>query len=78
MSTITLMPARSAGSPGLRSICTRTGMRCTTFTQLPDEFCAGSTENSEPLAGAMALHRRLPDVVRISVDATSTGSPGFT
>ena len=28
-------------------------MRCTTFTQLPDVFCAGSTENSEPLFGAM-------------------------
>ena len=28
-------------------------MRCTTFTQLPEVFCAGSTENSEPLSGAM-------------------------
>ena len=31
----------------------RTGMRCTTFTQFPDVFCAGSTENSEPELGAM-------------------------
>ena len=31
----------------------RTGMRCTTFTQLPEVFCAGRTENSEPLLGAM-------------------------
>ena len=29
----------------------RTGMRCTTLTQLPVAFCAGSTENSEPDAG---------------------------
>ena len=28
-------------------------MRCTTFTQLPLAFCAGSSENSEPLAGLM-------------------------
>ena len=31
----------------------RTGIRCTTLTQLPLEFCAGRTENSEPLAGLM-------------------------
>ena len=28
-------------------------MRCTTLTQLPVAFCAGSTENSLPLAGLM-------------------------
>ena len=33
-------------------ISTRSGTRCTTFTQLPDEFCAGSTENSWSVAGA--------------------------
>ena len=27
-------------------------MRCTTFTQLPDEFSAGSSENCDPEAGA--------------------------
>ena len=31
----------------------RTGMRCTTFTQLPELFCAGRIENALPLAGAM-------------------------
>ena len=51
--TTTLMPARSSGSPGARSTFTRSGMRCTTFTQLPEAFCAGSTENSAPLAGEM-------------------------
>jgi len=28
-------------------------MRCTTFTQFPEAFCAGRMENSEPLLGAM-------------------------
>ena len=31
----------------------RTGMRCTTFTQLPEAFCGGSTANSAPVAWAM-------------------------
>ena len=35
----------------------RTGTRCTTFTQLPVAFCGGSTANSAPVAGAMALTR---------------------
>ena len=30
-------------------------MRCTTFTQLPLAFCAGKTENSEPVAGKIAI-----------------------
>ena len=44
MSISALMPARSGGSPGFISTRTRTGIRCTTFTQLPDEFSAGSKE----------------------------------
>ena len=34
-----------------------TGTRCTTFTQLPLEFCAGSSANSALVAGAMVLTR---------------------
>jgi len=29
----------------------RTGSRCTTFTQLPVAFSAGSSENCEPVPG---------------------------
>jgi len=52
------MPARStcACSPGAIS-SSRTGMRCTTFTQLPLAFCAGSTLNSEPELGAIEATR---------------------
>ena len=32
---------------------TRTGTRCTTFTQLPEEFSAGRSENCWSVAGAM-------------------------
>ena len=42
-------------------------MRCTTFTQLPEEFCAGRIENSEPLAGRDAVHHALPDAAGIGV-----------
>ena len=45
------MPERKTAAPGLRVIPMRTGTRCTTLTQLPLEFCAGRTENSELLAG---------------------------
>ena len=31
----------------------RTGMRWTTFTQVPEAFCGGSTANSAPVAWAM-------------------------
>jgi hypothetical protein len=51
MSTTTLIPARSGGALSFVSILSRTGRRCTTFTQLPDEFCAGSTANCAPVAG---------------------------
>ena len=34
------------------SIRTRTGRRCTTFTQLPDEFSAGNREKFWSVAGA--------------------------
>ena len=46
-----LIPSRSGRFFGPETIWIRTGMRCTTFTQLPEEFCAGRMENSEPLAG---------------------------
>ena len=62
MSTVTLMPERSDSPPELRSMRMRTGMRCTTFTQLPLAFCAGRMENSEPLAGAMLC--TVPDHTR--------------
>ena len=47
------MPARNGGSPGCSISRSRTGSRCTTFTQLPEAFCAGSTANSAPVAGLM-------------------------
>ena len=50
--TSTLMPAAGDTSVGPPVILMRTGMRCTTFTQLPEEFSAGSSENCDPEAGA--------------------------
>ena len=47
------MPARSGGSPGRSISRSRTGRRCTTFTQLPDAFCGGRIANSAPVAGLM-------------------------
>ena len=38
---------------GHRRIAMRTGMRCTTLTQLPVAFWGGSTENSAPVAWLM-------------------------
>src|SRR3546814_8622577 len=50
ISTVTLIPARSGG-PVVDSVSwSRTGTRCTTFTQLPVAFCAGRIENSAPVA----------------------------
>ena len=52
------MPARSTGaSAGWPVSSSRTGMRCTIFTQLPLAFCAGSTLNSPPEAGLMEAMR---------------------
>src|SRR6185436_10745950 len=53
ISTTALMPARSVVSAGRSITCRRTGMRCTTLTQLPLAFCAGSTLNSAPVAMPM-------------------------
>ena len=53
ISTVALMPTRSGGSPASLFTSMRTEMRCTTFTQLPDAFCGGSTANSAPVACAM-------------------------
>src|SRR5262245_27860870 len=51
--TLAVMPARNGGSPGCGNSRSRTGRRCTTFTQLPEAFCGGSTANSAPVAGLM-------------------------
>src|SRR5829696_2882557 len=47
------MPARNGGSPGRSISRSRTGRRCTTFTQLPEAFCGGRMANSAPVAGLM-------------------------
>ena len=48
---------RHAGAQGRLALLgisrSRTGRRCTTFTQLPDAFCGGSSANSAPVAGLM-------------------------
>ena len=49
-SASTLMPAAS-GKPPLSSMESRTGRRCTTLTQLPEEFSGGSSEKLEPVPG---------------------------
>src|SRR5262249_39779057 len=50
----TLIPARSGGRRlSLVSTRTLTGMRCTTFTQFPLVFCAGSNANCWAAAGLM-------------------------
>ena len=46
----------------------RTGTRCTTLTQLPVAFCAGSIENSAPVAGLMLSTVAVPLVAGIGVD----------
>ena len=55
----------------------RIGTRCTTLTQLPDAFCAGSTENSVPVAGRDAGDSRLPFTAGIGVDRDAAGAPAF-
>ena len=62
------MPARSCGSPATAGIAMRTGMRCTTLTQLPVAFCGGSTENSAPVAWADARDGAVPFALGIGVD----------
>ena len=46
-----LIPVLSGTSHELPSRLIRTGMRCTTFTQLPEMFSDGNGENAPPLAG---------------------------
>ena len=48
-STVVLMPTRSGGSPSRQATERRTGIRCTTLTQLPLAFCGGNTANSAPV-----------------------------
>ena len=63
ISIAALMPARNGGSSGSAVNAKRTGSRCTTLTQLPEEFWAGRRANSAPVAGLMeattAVHVRL-------------------
>ena len=71
-----LMPVRSAQVRRLRRrACSRTGMRCVTFTQLPVAFCAGSSENSAPVPAPMLVDRRLERPVGIGVEPTSAVWP---
>ena len=76
ISIVALMPARSGGCPARAMISSRTGMRCTTLTQLPLEFCAGSSENSAPVAALMLVTSRLPDDAGIGVDGHGRGLAG--
>ena len=46
--TVALMPVLRASEASASLM--RTGMRCTTLTQLPVAFCAGISENSDPVA----------------------------
>ena len=46
-------PGDQAAAMACRSMAMRTGTRWVTFTQLPLAFCAGSTENSEPVPAPM-------------------------
>ena len=47
----TLIPTRNWGFPGVLVTLTRIGIRCTTLTQLPLVFSAGSSEKLEADAG---------------------------
>ena len=68
-STSTLMPARSGGRfLSLVSTRTRIGTRCTTLTQLPLVFCAGSKREFLRRRRADALDRAVPFDVGIGVD----------
>ena len=46
----------------------RTGTRWTTLTQLPVAFCAGSSENSEPVPAPMLATVAVEGVAGIGVD----------
>ena len=62
------MPARSGGSSGVRSTRTRTGMRCTTFTQLPRGVLRRQHRELGAAGGRDALHDALPGAAGIGVD----------
>ena len=55
------MPVFSMATCSLGGHSMRTGRRCTTLTQLPVAFCAGISENYEPVAAPMlaTLHSSL-------------------
>jgi hypothetical protein len=55
--TSTERPTRSGRSTGGSSSTIFTGTRCTTFTQLPDAFSGGSSENTAPVPEAMLSTR---------------------
>ena len=61
------MPAAS-GKPPLSSIDSRTGRRCTTLTQLPEEFSGGSSEKLDPVPGLVDSHGALEALAGIGVD----------
>jgi len=68
--------ALSASGVGLTRM--RTGMRCTTLTQLPLEILRRQDENSEPARAAMLSTVPKKNVRRGSIDVNFTGSPILT
>jgi len=53
MEMIALMPARRPAMSSSGAKQKRSGMRCTTFTQLPLAFCGGRIANCAPVPGAI-------------------------
>ena len=75
--TITDMPGRSSGLLGdAAGTRMRTGRRCTILVKLPVALSGGSSENTEPEAGAKLATR--PSSVRPGKASTAmlTGWPG--
>lgn len=71
--TLALSPIAGVMPCGRLSKAMRTLRRCTTFTQLPEEFCVGSTEKGSARAGAQAGHVAVERLVRIRVDVDHHG-----
>jgi hypothetical protein len=72
------MPARRIGSAPGSSIATRSGMRCTIFTQLTVASWAGSSENSEPEAGLIEAICAFHFFARMGIDFDRRGWPAPT
>src|SRR5258705_2382183 len=77
MEILTLMPARKASPCGISPKESRTGMRCTTLTQLPVAFCGGNRANTEPLAGAPAVALGAARGSRQALAVASARSPSL-